>query len=172
MKKTGFLTTIRNSRGGIGGFIGLTALPVVVGGISSLLTSSAMAQFGHMVQPPLSPPAWLFPVAWTVLYILMGIASWLIFTNEPRTSEAADRRMRALGVYAVQLVLNFLWSLVFFGAGMYWVALVILLAMWALIIYLVVLARRIDPRASLLLLPYLAWTTFAAYLNIGIAVLN
>ncbi len=172
MKKTGILSRVRNSKGGVAGLIGITLLPLAVGGVSSLLTSDAMAQFGRMVQPPLSPPAWLFPVAWTMLYVLMGLASWRIFASEPQTTEAADARKVAIGIYVVQLALNFLWSLVFFGAGLYWAALVVLLVMWALIIALVVLARRIDRTASLLLLPYLAWTTFAAYLNIGVAVLN
>ena len=172
MNKTGIVEYARGKRGGVPALVGLVAVPLVTGGVSSLLTADAMAQFGRMAQPPLSPPAWLFPVAWTLLYVLMGVASWLIFVAEPKAADDARVRKLALVVYAVQLALNFSWSLVFFGAQLYWVALVVLLAMWALIIALVVLARRVSRPASMLLVPYLAWSTFAAYLNLGVAVLN
>lgn len=172
MNNTGFLARIRNGRGGIAGFAVLVGLPLVVGGTSSLLTADAMAQFGRLAQPPLSPPAWLFPVAWTVLYVLMGLASYRLFVATPADVNAARARRLTLVAYGVQLVLNFLWSLVFFGAGLYWVAFVVLLAMWALIIAIVVLSRKVDRVACGLMVPYLAWTTFAAYLNIGVAVLN
>ena len=172
MNNTGFLARIRDGRGGIAGFVGLVGLPLVVGGTSALLTADAMAQFGRLAQPPLSPPAWLFPVAWTVLYVLMGLASHRLFVAEPADANAARARKLALVAYGAQLALNFLWSLVFFGAGLYWVALVVLLAMWALIIAIVALSRGVDGVACGLMVPYLAWTTFAAYLNIGVAVLN
>ncbi|MBO7673474.1 MAG: tryptophan-rich sensory protein [Atopobiaceae bacterium] len=152
--------------------VGMTALPLVVGGIASFLTSDAMAQFDAFNQPPLAPPAWLFPVAWTILYVLMGLASYLIYIVRPANNADASTRRAALVVYGIQLALNFAWSLVFFGAHAHWVAFGLLMGMWVLIIALIVLAMRINRTAGWLLVPYVAWTTFAAYLNVMIAILN
>lgn len=172
MNRKGILARIKDAKGGALACIGLVAAPLAVGGVSSLLTADAMAQFGRLAQPPLSPPAWLFPVVWTMLYTLMGVASWLVFAAQPTSAKIASARRAALIAYAAQLALNFSWSLVFFGAEMYWVALFVLLVMWALIIAVIVLARGVNRVASALLVPYLVWTTFAAYLNLGVVVLN
>ena len=152
--------------------IGLTALPLVVGGIASFLTSDAMMQFNAFRQPPLSPPAWLFPVAWTILYLLMGAASYLLYAYLPNDAGEAKTRRAALLVYSIQLAINFAWSLVFFGLGNHWLAFMLLMAMWLMIIALVAMSFRLDKRAGWMLVPYLAWTTFAAYLNLAIAILN
>ncbi|MBR5516726.1 MAG: tryptophan-rich sensory protein, partial [Firmicutes bacterium] len=80
------------------------AIPLLVGAISAFLTKNNMAMFGMINKPPLSPPAWLFPVVWTILYILMGIASYLVYT-----SEKSVRVTTALKVYGLQLIFNFLW---------------------------------------------------------------
>ncbi|MBQ9495822.1 MAG: tryptophan-rich sensory protein [Treponema sp.] len=144
------------------------AIPLAVGGISSLLTSSAMKVFGSLTQPPLSPPGWLFPVAWTILYILMGISSFLIF----QSSSNANIRKRALVLYGAQLVLNFIWSPLFFNGQLYFVALVVLVVMWLLILALIVNAGKVSKSAAYLLVPYILWATFAAYLNIMIWLLN
>ena len=156
----------------IGHLIVAIALPLAVGGVSALLTSDAMAQFGRMNQPPLSPPAWLFPVAWTILYVLMGIASYLIWSREGLDPLGKLDRRRALIVYGLQLALNFCWSLVFFGAKAYYPAFGILVAMWLLIVLLMLFARKLCRPAMYLLVPYLLWTTFAGYLNLGVALLN
>ena len=163
-------TTKRPAR--VGHLIIAVALPLAVGGVSALLTSDAMAQFGRMNQPPLSPPAWLFPVAWTILYVLMGIASYLIWSWDGADPLGKRDRRRALAAYAVQLALNFCWSLVFFGAKGYYPAFAILVAMWALIVLLMYLAHKLSRPALYLLIPYLLWTTFAGYLNLGVALLN
>lgn len=144
------------------------AIPLAVGGISSLLTSSAMKVFGSLTQPPLSPPGWLFPVVWTILYILMGISSFLIF----QSSSNANIRKRALVLYGAQLVLNFIWSPLFFNGQLYFVALVVLVVMWLLILALIVNAGKVSKSAAYLLVPYILWATFAAYLNIMIWLLN
>ena len=152
--------------------IGLTALPLAVGGLASLLTSTAMVQFKAFAQPPLSPPAWLFPVAWTGLYLLMGLGSYRLYRHAPaNTTETKARRM-ALAIYGIQLAINFSWSLVFFGVGAHWMAFGLLMTMWAMIIALVVLSSKLDRIAAWLFVPYLVWTTFAAYLNVMIAILN
>jgi tryptophan-rich sensory protein len=148
------------------------ALPLAVGAVSALLSADVMGRFGSMSQPPLSPPAWLFPVAWTILYVLMGVASYLLYVARPLTEEARMLRTRALALYAAQLVLNFIWTPTFFNAGLHYVAFGILVAMWVLVVALMATAAKVDRRAMYLLIPYLAWTTFAGYLNIMIAVLN
>lgn len=148
------------------------ALPLAIGVVSALLSADVMGRFGSMNQPPLSPPAWLFPVAWTILYVLMGLASYLLYVARPMTEEVRKLRTRALVLYAAQLVLNFVWTPIFFNGGLYYVAFVILVGMWVLIAALMATAVKVDRRATFLLIPYLVWTTFAGYLNIMIALLN
>ena len=146
--------------------------PLGGGFIVSLLTRNAMSQFSSFNQPPLAPPAWLFPVAWTILYILMGIASWLICVAPNNSKTTNKSKISTLIIYAVQLVLNFIWTPIFFNAGQYWLAFVTLIAMWILEIILIIKAFKISRPAFWCLIPYLLWTTFAAYLNISIAILN
>ena len=146
-------------------------LPLAVGGLSSLISSGAMQQFNSMQKPPLAPPAWLFPVAWTMLYILMGIASLLVYCSQP-TDVGQKLRTAALIIYALQLLLNFCWSPIFFNAKLYYVAFVVLVCLWLLIAALIVIATRLNKAAAFLLLPYLLWLSFAGYLNLMIPVLN
>ena len=150
-------------------------LVVTLGGgfVISLFTRNAMEQFGALKQPPLAPPAWLFPIAWTILYILMGVAAFLIFLAyaNGKKSEKSIAKC-ALVIYGIQLALNFAWTPVFFNAGLYWVAFTILMVMWILEIVLLVKAFKVSRAALWCLLPYLLWTTFATYLNISIAILN
>lgn len=148
-------------------------IPLGGGLLVSLLTRDAMGQFNSFKQPPLAPPAWLFPVAWTILYILMGFASYLIY-RQYKTSKKAEQAVAksALVLYVVQLILNFAWTPIFFNLGQFWLALVILLVMWLVEILILAKARKISRPAFYCLIPYLLWTTFAAYLNISIALLN
>ena len=142
------------------------AIPLIVGGISALITMNQMELFETVAKPPLAPPRWLFPVAWTILYILMGIASYLLYIAD--TEEGRE----ALVLYGVQLFFNFFWSIIFFNLEAYWFALIWLFIMWIIILLLLIKSRKVDERAFWLLLPYFIWTTFAFYLNFGIAVLN
>ena len=150
------------------------AVPLCGGFIISLFTRDAMSKFGSFNQPPLAPPAWLFPVAWTVLYVLMGLASYFIWKKGYDSRKAADKSASktALIIYGIQLVFNFVWTPLFFSLGWYWPAFAWLLVMWALIIVLMTKAYRISRPAFWMLLPYIIWCTFAAYLNCGIAILN
>lgn len=141
-------------------------IPLAVGMISAILSGDQMKSFGELNQPPLSPPAWLFPVAWTILYILMGIALLLILRANHRLKAGA------IGLFASQLILNFLWSPVFFMRRDYVTAMIILVLMLALTIILTVMARQINRAAAILLVPYIAWMAFAAYLNAGVGLLN
>ncbi len=145
-------------------------IPLAVGGISALLTSSNMKMFELIDKPPLSPPAWLFPVAWTILYILMGISSYIIYENKYGFNEEISKKW--LTIYGVQLVFNFFWSIIFFNLQAYWFAAIWLFIMWIIILILLIKSYKIDKRAFWLLLPYFLWTTFAFYLNVGIAILN
>lgn len=143
-------------------------IPLAVGGFSALLTMNSMESFEKINQPPLSPPGWLFPVVWTILYILMGISAYLV-----TTSSATDRQKRnAFIVYGAQLFFNFLWSIIFFNREDYLFAFIWLIALWILIIANIILFYRISKPAGLLLIPYLLWVTFAGYLNFAIYLIN
>lgn len=141
------------------------ALPLAVGGLSALLTMNGMKTFEALNKPALAPPAWLFPVAWTVLYILMGIASYLVVTS-------GKPNKAALGFYGAQLVFNFFWSIIFFNWGQYLFAFVWLVVLWVLILITTFLFHSISEPAGYLLIPYLLWVAFAGYLNFAIYQLN
>ncbi len=143
-------------------------IPLGVGGLSALLTAGAMEDFAALKQPPLSPPGWLFPVVWTVLFLLMGLASYLVVT-----SDGSHRLInRALSVYGAQLAVNFFWSILFFNLKAYLLAFLWLLLLWVLIAVTLRRFGLLRPAAGWLLVPYLAWVTFAGYLNLGIYLLN
>lgn len=143
------------------------ALPLAVGGLASL-ASGGMGDFKLMNQPPLSPPGWVFPVVWTILYLLMGYAAYRV-----QNSDAPEETVRqAMLFYYIQLGLNFLWPVLFFGLHAYLWAFVELLILWIAICVTMWKFYRIDERAGDLLLPYLLWVTFAAYLNLGVYLLN
>lgn len=138
------------------------------GVLSGLLSRQGMQVYTEMIhKPPLSPPGVLFPLVWTILYALMGIGAARI-----EASADSDLRSRALNVFAVQLVVNFFWSLIFFNARAYGFALVWLLLLWVLIIAMILLFWPVDRLAAMLQIPYLLWVTFAAYLNYGVWQLN
>ena len=142
------------------------AIPLIVGIISSFLTKDAQMSFNQMNKPPLSPPGWLFPIVWTILYIVMGIASYLIMTS---TDES---KFYGIILYFSQLVFNFMWSIIFFRVHAYWFAAIWLALLIMLIVALMVNTLKYSMPAMFMLLPYLLWCCFAMYLNIGIAVRN
>lgn len=152
----------------IGALIVALIIPLLVGGISAVLSGKGMAAYGSMSKPPLSPPAWLFPIAWTILYLMMGLASYFIFVSE----DSSGSKMSALIIYCVQLVMNFMWSLIFFNWEHYMFAFIWLIVMWGLVILCAILFREISRLASYLMIPYILWLTFAAYLNMGAYLLN
>ncbi len=140
-------------------------VPLAVGGVSALLTRSGMKDFETLLKPPLSPPAWLFPVAWTLLYLMMGFAAYLVWT-------APRRHPNALFTYGIQLFFNFFWSIIFFGVKNYLFAFIWLLLLWAAILWTAILFFRTKRPAGWLLVPYLVWVAFAGYLNFGVYLLN
>ena len=113
----------------------------------------------------LTPPMWLFPVVWSILFVLMGIASYLVVMQKGEDT-------KALTLYAVQLIFNFFWSIWFFNLGWYLFAFLWLVALWILIIATTVAFYRISKPAAWLMLPYLVWVAFAGYLNLGVWWLN
>ena len=143
-------------------------VPLAVGGIAALLMGGGMDTFEALNQPPLSPPGWLFPVVWTILYILMGIASYLVLTS----GKPQESIRRALVLYGIQLAFNFLWSIFFFSLSAYLFAFIWLLALWLLILATTVSFYRLSDLAGYLMIPYLIWVTFAGYLNLAIYLLN
>ncbi len=144
------------------------AIPVLTGSLSGFLTRGSMQVFRQLNKPPLSPPGAVFPIVWTILYILMGIASYLVFSSGAGQGDIRN----ALSVYGLQLAVNFFWSLFFFNLGWYFFSFVWLVLLWLLILITIRLFYHISRPAAYLLLPYLLWVTFAGYLNLGIAILN
>jgi len=149
----------------------LILLPLIVGMISVLFTGNQMSSFANFNKPPLAPPAWLFPIAWTILYILMGVASVFYFKQPKKgITRAKINALRAL--YIGQLAFNFLWTIFFFGLGAYAFSFVWLMLLWAMVLALLILSFRDFKVSFWCLLPYIVWLTFAGYLNISIALLN
>ncbi|MDO4808558.1 MAG: TspO/MBR family protein [Eubacteriales bacterium] len=143
-------------------------IPLAVGGASSVITRSAMTQYNSFNKPALSPPGWLFPVAWTILYILMGLASGIVFLSDCDP----DVKRTALIIYVVQLVFNFFWSIFFFNMSLYLFSFIWLLAMWMMVIACTVLFWIANRAAGMMMLPYIAWSTFAAYLNLAVYLMS
>ena len=144
------------------------AIPLAVGGLSALLTMGNMDLYSEINSPPLAPPAWLFPVAWTVLYVLMGVSCAMILL----TPAPSAKMERAVAVYAASLVFNFGWSIIFFNLRAFFVAFAWLLILWAMILATILVYRPINKTAAYLQIPYLIWVAFAGYLNLAVAMLN
>ncbi|MBF4475918.1 TspO/MBR family protein [Methanobacterium formicicum] len=141
----------------------------IVGGIGSAATYSQIPLwYVNVIKPTWAPPNWLFGVVWTILYILIGTSLFMVWRKGLETKPAKI----ALAVFAVQLGLNLLWSLVFFGLHSILGGLVIIILMWLAILVNIILFYRISKWAGLILLPYIVWVTIATYLNYSIYLLN
>ena len=144
------------------------AIPLGVGVLAGLCSRGGMAAFAALQKPPLTPPGWVFPVVWTVLYVMMGYASYLIYTSGEPTGAVRV----ALAAYGVSLAVNLLWPQFFFGQGAYMAAFLLLCALFVLVLWTARLFGALVPKAGALLVPYLIWIVYAGYLNFGIARLN
>ena len=142
-------------------------IPLSVGGLAALL-SGGMSDYKTLNQPPLSPPGWIFPIVWTVLYLLMGYSAYRVQVSGKDTATIR----KALIPYGIQLLLNFIWPIVFFGFHWYLTAFFILVALWVMIYVTIRQFDELDDLAGNLLLPYILWVTFAGYLNLGVFLLN
>ena len=148
-------------------YVGFSAAALAVGGLSALLTSGAMRDFSALDQPPLSPPGWIFPVVWTLLYVLMGVGMAIVW----RETSGRERK-RAVEAWALQLAANFFWTILFFRLEARLLAFFWLLLLLALAVHMTALFDRHSDLAGKLQLPYLAWLAFAGYLNFAVWLLN
>lgn len=149
-------------------YAGFVLLALAVGGLSGWLTRDGVELYNQTAQkPPLSPPGWVFPVVWSVLYVLMGLGAARVYLAPP-----SEARRRGLGIFLLQLGFNFFWSILFFGLSRYGLALLWLLVMLGLIAAMIRLFSQVDRKAARLQIPYLLWVLFAAYLNAGVFFLN
>lgn len=155
-------------------FIISILIPLAVGALAGFLTMGGMESFKTLNQPPLSPPAWLFPVAWTILYILMGISSYLIYVSETTNKNTRENigKSQALSTYGYQLIVNFLWPVFFFNFQWYFFSFLWLAFLWVLVAKMILEFGQISKIAALLNVPYLLWLSFAGYLNLGVWLLN
>lgn len=144
------------------------AIPLLVGAVAGFISGGGMRVFESVNQPPLSPPAWVFPVVWTILYTLMGISSYWIMTSGAKE----DQIYKAMSLYWYQLAVNFLWPTFFFNFRWYLFSFFWLVLLWVLVLAMILRFWRIDRRAAWINIPYLVWLTFAGYLNLGIWWLN
>ncbi len=145
------------------------AIPLAVGTLSAFLTMGNMDIYNSITVPPLAPPSWLFPIAWTILYVLMGISSVMVFLKRELFPEDVRRGLYA---YGVSLVLNFGWSIIFFNAGAFLFAFIWLCVMLYYIVRTVIFYLKADKLAAFLQVPYVLWVMFAGYLNFAIFLLN
>ena len=139
-------------------------LSEAVGALSGFLARDGIRLFGETAaQPPLSQPAWLFPIVWGILYALMGVSAARIASTDSK---------RGLNLFISQLTVNFFWSLLFFNAGAYGFAALWLTLLWILVFAMILVFWQSDRLSALLQIPYLLWLTFALYLNVGVWYLN
>lgn len=143
----------------------ITVVTFIVGSFFSIFTMNNMDTYKELAKP-IAVPAVVFPIVWSILYLLMSISCYVI-------SESDDKKKSsALIIYGIQLVVNSLWSLIFFGFGAYLFSFIWILLLIVLVIAMMVSFYKISKKSALLQIPYLLWLIFAAYLNIMIYVLN
>ena len=143
------------------------AIALAVGGLSALLTSGNMNVYDTLNRPALAPPAIVFPIVWTILFVLMGISSAMIYEERGEQDVSG-----ALIIYGLQLVVNFFWSLIFFNMRSYLFAVIWLALLWVLVMWMIIRFYKVKPLAAYLQIPYLIWLSFAFYLTLMIYLLN
>ncbi len=151
------------------------AVSELAGVIGALYTTPAVQSgwYAGLVRPALNPPAWVFGPVWTTLYALMGVAAFLVWSSYAKATEDKKKGIRvALILFGVQLVLNALWSIIFFRLHSLGGAFIEIIFLWLAILATITAFAKISRPAAYLLLPYILWVTFAAYLNYGIWTLN
>ncbi|MFZ5982645.1 MAG: TspO/MBR family protein [Patescibacteria group bacterium] len=142
-------------------------IPQLAGGLGSLFTASSVGEWYQTIEKsPLNPPGWVFGPVWTTLFLLMGYALYLVWTSE------GEKRKQAFGIFAVQIILNVLWSVLFFGMRSPGLALLEIVVLWVAILLNILAFSRVNKISGYLLWPYLLWVSFAIYLNYSIWSLN
>lgn len=150
-------------------FVLFLALPLLAGKISALMAGDMAGSYAMLNQPPFSPPAEVFPLVWGVLFLLMGISSWLVYRKALAQKQSPQYYLRP---YAVQLILNICWSPLFFGLQAYWAGAVLALLLLIVVVAMIVRFNQISRPAAWLQVPYLLWSAFAVYISFGVAVLS
>ncbi len=141
-------------------------IPLFIGIISSLLSFGGMSEFDMLKKPFLTPPGFLFPIVWTILYILMGYSSYLVYDENNYHTDCC------LKIYALNLIVNFLWSPLFFGLGLRLFSLIWIVVLDLVVIYMILCFYKVNKKAAYLQIPYLIWCLFATYLNLFFYLLN
>ncbi len=140
-------------------------IPLAVGSMSALFSGN-MSSYSILNKPAFSPPGFIFPVVWTILYILMGASSYIVYFSN------SSNKSKALLLYCIQLFFNFCWSIIFFGLDLFLFAFIWLIALIFIIIIMIRQFLIVNPLSAYLQIPYLIWCIFAAYLNFSIFLLN
>ncbi|MGN1129881.1 MAG: TspO/MBR family protein [Ruminococcus sp.] len=139
-----------------------------IGALSSFISMFGRDNFENAIKPPLNPPTWLFPIVWTILFLLMGISAYLVYKSDSDD----DAKTKALTAYGVQLLINFFWPIIFFNFSAYLLSSIWIIVLLISIIVMIKLFYDIDKIAAYLQIPYLIWVVFATYLTIAITILN
>ena len=139
-----------------------------IGLLSGFLSMTASSDYEKFIKPPFSPPGWVFPVVWTILFFLMAVAAYRIWMK----GKSGEEARKALVLYGTQLFLNFLWSIIFFRFRLYAIAFLELILLLVFILLTTFEFYRIDKRSAYLMIPYIAWVSFAGVLNFAIWMLN
>ena len=142
------------------------AAALAVGGLSALLTGDSMEKYKALNQPPLAPPGWVFPIVWTILFVLMGVGAAMVFLSD------SSSKKKPIAIYGLQLLVNFFWTILFFLLearlfAFFWLLLLLGFAIWMAVSF-----ARVNKTAGLLQIPYILWLLFAGYLNLAVYLLN
>ena len=144
-------------------------ITVAIGGLSAFLTRNNMDVYESINKPPLAPPAVLFPIVWSILYVLMGISLANVII---KGREKGVYSFPCVKIYALQLAVNFFWSIIFFNFRAFLLSFIWLLLLWVLIIVMIDCFAKASKVSAIINIPYFLWVTFAAYLNFMIYRLN
>ena len=141
-------------------------IPLVGGFLSGLVSMSGIKGFNSLIKPILTPPGFVFPIVWTILYVLMGISSYLIYNENDYRSSCC------LKLYLINLFVNFLWSPIFFGLNLRLFAFIWILLLDFIVVYMIICFYKVNKKAAYLQIPYLLWILFATYLNLAFYIIN
>lgn len=140
----------------------------IIGGLSGFFAGNIKEIYNNLILPPLAPQDYLFGIVWPILYALIAIAAYLIFYN--LKNQKSDSQI-ALFYFGIQLILNFIWSIIFFK-GYFWLGVIIILLLDFIVYLCIIKFSKINRLSSFFLIPYFIWIVFATYLSISVAILN
>ncbi len=141
-------------------------IPLVGGFLSGIVSMTGIRDYELLNKPILALPGFIFPIIWTILYVLMGISSYLIYNESDYHSNCC------LKIYGINLFMNFLWTPIFFGLNLRLFALIWIILLDVVVIYMIICFYKVNKKAAYLQIPYLIWSLFATYLNFGFYLLN